>query len=90
MSNKKAETLWGVNVVSFGLFAVLTLTGLTNWLLLPRGYEAAGAGFLISLRHLLRGIHEWTAVLFIITVLIHLGLHGAYLRSKIKKNGPKK
>ena len=86
MPSSKAAKLWLVNVVSFVLFSVLTVTGLVNWLLLPRGYKAAG-GFLISLRHFLRTIHEWTAVLFILAVLVHLVLHWTYIKSNLKKHG---
>lgn len=86
MSSNKAAKLWFVNVVSFILFSILTFTGLINWLLLPKGYKAAG-GFLISLRHVLREIHEWTAVLFIIAVVVHLVLHWPYITSNLKKYG---
>jgi len=87
MPSNKAAKLWFVNIASFILFSVLTVTGLTNWLLLPRGYKAAG-GFLISLRHFLRGVHKWTAVLFILVVLVHLVLHWKYIKSNLKKHGP--
>jgi hypothetical protein len=84
MSNNKGATLWTVNMVSFILFIVLTVTGLINWLLIPGGYRGEG-GFLMSFRHLLREIHEWTALLFIIVVVIHLMLHGPYIRANLKK-----
>ncbi len=87
MADKKAATLWRVNLISFGLFCVLALTGLTNWLVLPRGYAAGGADLWVSLRHFLRFVHEWTAGLFILAVLVHLALHGGYIRSRLKK-GP--
>jgi hypothetical protein len=86
MSNTKAAKLWFVNVVSFVLFSILAITGLTNWLLMPRGYAASG-GFLISLRHFLRQVHEGTAVLFILVVLVHLALHWTYIKSNMKKHG---
>ena len=86
MPSNKAAKLWFVNVVSFILFSILTFTGLTNWLLLPRGYKAAG-GFLISLRHFLRHVHEWTAVVFILVVLVHFVLHWTYIKSNLKKHG---
>jgi hypothetical protein len=86
MPSNKAAKLWFVNIASFILFAILTLTGLINWLMLPRGYKAAG-GFLISLRHFLRQVHEWTAVLFIIAILFHLVLHWTYIKTNLKKHG---
>jgi len=84
MSNKKAVKLWVVNVVSFVLFLFLSITGLTNWLLLPRGYETRVRS-LISLRHFLRDIHEWAALGFIIIITIHLVMHWPYIKSNLKK-----
>jgi hypothetical protein len=86
MSNNKGETLWFVNVLSFILFSILTITGLINWLIITGGYRGEG-GFLMSLRHFFRGIHEWTALLFIIVVVIHLVLHWPYIKSHLKKLG---
>ena len=79
-------TLWIVNIVSFILFLILTVTGLVNWLLIPRGHGAEG-GVLISFRHFFREIHEWTALLFIIAVVIHLMLHWSYIKLNLKKHG---
>jgi len=47
---EKVSRLWIVNVISFFLFSFLGVTGLINWLVLPRGYGQS-AGFLVSLRH---------------------------------------
>jgi len=78
----KATRIWFVNILSFILFSILTITGLINWLLLPRGYGAGG--FLVSTRHLFRDIHHWTALLLIIVVVVHLAMHWAYIKSKLK------
>lgn len=86
MPNNKGMTLWSVNIASFVLFLILTLTGLINWLLIPGGFRGEG-GFMMSVRHFLRGIHEWTALLFIITVVIHLMLHWSYIKLNFKKHG---
>jgi hypothetical protein len=86
MSNGKSSKLWKVNVISFILFIILGSTGLLNWLVLPRGYEARG-GFLTSLRHFFIAIHEWTALIFMIVVAIHIILHWPYLKSNLKKYG---
>jgi len=83
MQGAKAAKLWLVNVISFVLFSVLSLTGSVNWLLLPRG-PGAGGGFPVWLRHFLRGVHEWTALVFMITILIHITLHWGYIKSKLK------
>ena len=85
MSMNKAEKLWFVNIISFGLLSILTLTGLINWLIIPRGGGAEG-GFTI-LRHFLRQVHEWTALLFIIIILIHLALHWTHIKSNLQKYG---
>jgi hypothetical protein len=86
MSNGKSSKLWKVNVISFILFIILGSTGLLNWLVLPRGYEARGS-FLTSLRHFFIAIHEWTALIFMIVVAIHIILHWPYLKSNLKKYG---
>jgi hypothetical protein len=86
MNIKKTFKLWTVNVLSFILFILLSITGLLNWLVLPRGYEARGSVF-VSVRHFLITIHEWTALIFMITIVIHIILHWTYIRSNFKKYG---
>ncbi len=86
MVESRALKLWYINVVSFLLFSLLGVTGLINWLVLPRGYETGG-GFLRSLRHLFREVHAWSALLFVIVVIVHLVLHRGYVRSNLKKYG---
>ena len=83
MSTDKARKLWTVNVIAFILLAILALTGTINWLLLPRGYQAGGA--LVSLRHFLRDVHAWSAVFFIISMLVHWSLHWSYLQNNLKR-----
>ncbi len=84
MNVKKAFKLWTVNVLSFILFVLLSVTGLLNWLVIPRGYEARGS-VLVSVRHFLITIHEWTASIFMIMITIHIILHWKYIRSNLKK-----
>jgi hypothetical protein len=86
MANGKALKLWTVNVISFILFVILCITGLINWLVLPRGYEARG-NFLVSLRHLFVDVHEWTGLIFMGMVVIHIVLHWPYIKSNLKKYG---
>ena len=43
MPTGRSSKLWMVNVMSFILFFILCGTGLLNWLVLPRGYEARGS-----------------------------------------------
>lgn len=64
----------------------LSFTGLMNWLVLPKGYQARGSG-LVSFRHFLTDIHEWTALLFMITIAIHIVLHWEYIRTHLRKPG---
>jgi len=78
----KAKIRWMVNVASFILLSLLTLTGLINWLLLPRG-PGPGRGLGTSVRHFLIGVHEWTAILFIVAIGIHIGLHWSYVKSNL-------
>jgi len=86
MPNRKSVKLWVVNVASFVLFVLLSITGLTNWLLLPRGYETRDRS-LISLRHFLRDVHGWIALGFIVVIAIHIVLHWPYLKSNLRKYG---
>jgi hypothetical protein len=86
MSNGRSSKLWVVNVISFLLFIVLCITGLLNWLVLPKGYEVRGS-FLVSLRHFSIAFHEWAALIFIIVVAVHIVLHWPYIKSNLKKYG---
>jgi len=86
MSNGRSSKLWIVNVTSFILFIILCSTGLLNWLVLPRGYQARGS-FLVSLRHFFITIHEWAALIFMVVVAIHIILHWPYIKSNLKKHG---
>ncbi len=86
MSNGKSNQLWLVNIFSFILFSILTITGLINWAILPRG-PRSNDGFLITLRHFFRDVHEWAALGFIILVAIHLFLHWGYIRTNLKRYG---
>jgi len=78
----KQSRQWIVNVISFFLFSLLSVTGLVNWLVLPRGYGSS-AGFLVSLRHSLVTLHEWTALLFMIVIGVHISLHWAYVKKSL-------
>lgn len=85
----KPSKLWIVNVISFLLFSLLSVTGLINWLLLPRGYGSRG-GFLVSVRHALVTVHEWTALLFMIIIGIHISLHWTYIKKTLDKHRKRK
>jgi len=85
MANGKALKLWTVNVISFILFVILCSTGLINWLVLPRGYQARG-DFLISLRHFFITLHEWVGMMFIVLIIIHIVMHWDYIKSNLKKS----
>jgi hypothetical protein len=80
----KLSGFWIVNVISFFLFSLLSITGLINWLLLPRGYGSR-VGFLVSLRHSLVTVHEWTALLFMIAIGVHIWLHWAYVKKSLDR-----
>ena len=86
MPNGKYSKLWIVNVISFILFVILSSTGLINWLVLPKGYEARG-NFLVSLKHFFITLHEWAGLIFIVLIAIHIVLHWPYLKSNLKKYG---
>jgi hypothetical protein len=82
MASEKASRIWIVNMISFILFSVLTVTGLINWLL-PHGNRGGGA--LISLRHFLMGIHEWAGLFFVVVIVFHVALHWAYIKTNLKR-----
>ncbi|WP_319404518.1 DUF4405 domain-containing protein [uncultured Desulfosarcina sp.] len=82
----KPLKLWTVNVISFVLFSLLAVTGLVNWLVLPHG-SGHREGLLIGTRHLLMEVHAWLAILFLVAIAIHLGLHGSYIKANLKKSG---
>ena len=86
MSNGRSSKLWIINVISFILFIILCSTGLINWLVLPKGYQARGS-FLVSLRHFFIAFHEWAALVFMIVVAVHIVLHWPYIKSNLKKYG---
>jgi Domain of unknown function (DUF4405) len=86
ISNGRSSKLWIVNTISFLLFIFLFSTGLINWLVLPRGYEARG-NFGVSLRHFLIGLHEWAGLIFMVLIAIHIALHWPYVKSNLKKHG---
>jgi hypothetical protein len=86
MATGKSLMLWRVNVMSFILFFILCSTGMLNWLVLPRGYEARGS-FLVSLRHFLIAFHEWTALIFMILIAVHIVLHWTYIKTNLLKYG---
>ena len=89
MDMKKKDLLLCVSSAMFVLFSVLGLTGLINWLILPRG-RGNDEGFLISLRHFFRDIHEWAGLFFIVVVLVHLWLHKDYIINNWNKYIAKK
>lgn len=84
----KLSTLWIVNVISFFLFSLLGVTGLVNWLFLPRGY-GSGAGVLVSIRHFLVTFHEWTGLFFLIVIGIHISLHWTYVKKSLDRDREK-
>jgi hypothetical protein len=80
MPSEKPLLRWRINMGSMAALALLALTGLISWLL-PRG----GGN---PLRHFLHWIHEGAAVLFLVLILWHLGLHADYLKRSWQRFGP--
>ena len=89
MSGNRSLKLWLVNIISFILLAILFVTGLMNWLVLPKGYEARGS-FLVSVRHFLVDFHAWTAVIFIVVIVLHIFLHWPYVKAQFRETGTAK
>ena len=82
---KKMSKLWAINTMSFVLFILLSITGLINWLVLPKGYELRGS-FLISIRHFLIEVHQLAGLIFIIIVAMHVILHWGYIKAQLLKS----
>jgi len=74
---------WIINVVAFILFALMVITGAAAWLL-PHGGGPASAVY--GLRQALRAVHQVGALLFSLTIVIHLLLHARYIRQNLKKS----
>lgn len=86
MTLQKKVQLWVVNVIAFVLFSLLALTGLINWLVLPHG-AGRRDGLMLETRHLLRDVHAWVAVFFLVAIAIHLMLHWPYIRANLATMG---
>ena len=86
MAMQRNVKLWTVNMVAFVLFALLAVTGLINWLVLPHG-GGQRERLLIGTRHLLMSIHAWLAILFMVAIAIHLVLHWSYIKANLNKSG---
>ena len=86
MSSTKALKLWILNVISFILFVMMSTSGLVNWLILPRGHGVR-EGILVSVRHFLISVHQWTALIFIAVIVVHVSFHWAYLKTNLKRYG---
>lgn len=86
-NNDRASKRWGVNVVTFVFLVILAVTGLINWLLLPRGGYHGGENALVAVRHFLLEVHQWTALLFIISIVVHWVLHWNYIKANLRRHG---
>jgi hypothetical protein len=86
VTSNRSLKLWMVNVVSFLLLSLSTVTGLMNWLVLPKGYEAR-RGFALTARHLLLDVHQWAGLAFMVIIVIHIVLHWSYIKHNLGKYG---
>lgn len=84
MNLKKRQMLWYVNLGLFGSSTLLFITGLINWLILPRGSETTNT-VLVTIRHLIRDTHEWCGLFFMLLVFLHIYLHKDYVVANFKK-----
>jgi hypothetical protein len=84
--NEKNAKLWAIHIMSFFFSSYLNITGLINWLMLPKGYELRGSS-LIFIRHFLIEVHQWAGSIFIIIVAVHVILHWGYIKAQVVKSG---
>jgi hypothetical protein len=85
MTTPRNKTLWVVNVVSFVIMSLLAITGLINWLVLPRG--GGRNSWMTETRHLIMDGHAWLAVAFLLSIGIHLWLHWPYIKANLARSG---
>lgn len=82
---KKNEIKYLVDLVSLLAFVVLVVSGFVLWFALPRGGgRQSGSVYLGIVRNDWIAIHDWTGVLLIISIGIHLLLNLKWIVSMTK------
>lgn len=77
--------------LQFAAFLMVSLSGLVNWLVLPGGGYRGGRNplyhttFLSLNRPDWTDVHLWSALLFIIIVIIHLALHWQWIMCVVRR-----
>ncbi|WP_319524510.1 DUF4405 domain-containing protein [uncultured Desulfosarcina sp.] len=85
MASQKNMKLWVVDVVSFIVLSLLAITGLVNWLVLPRG--GGRNSWVTETRHFIMDVHAWLAVVFLLTIGVHIWLHWSYIKTNLARYG---
>ena len=82
MPKNKNKLCWFVNILSFLLFLSVACTGIITMHLKGEGHNRG----VINSKHIITEIHEVTAILFIIIVIVHLILHIKYIKNNLFSN----
>jgi hypothetical protein len=85
---------FGLNCFQFICVLILAVSGLVRWLVLSSGYGYGyqGGRFLNNInppvfifdRHTWGDIHQWTAVIFLVLIVLHLILHWRWITAMFK------
>jgi len=82
MNKNKVKLL--VDVLMFIDFLIIAFSGFVLWFVLPRGSGRLGNEF-IFYRETWLGIHDWTGVILIILLILHLILNWQWIKSWFRK-----
>lgn len=77
--NKNKLKFW-VDILMFLDFLLVSISGFVLWLVLPRGSGKFGESFIFSREQWL-WLHDWSSVILITLILIHLILNWIWIKS---------
>ena len=77
------KTKFIVDLLMFVDFLVIAISGFVLWFVLPRGSGRLGESF-IFLRENWLTIHNWSAVLLIFFLILHLILNWSWIKGMFK------
>jgi cytochrome b561 len=84
---------WLINYVLFVLLLLLgfiqAISGFLLWLVIPGGHSGFGInqvdGTVLWSRYTWIEIHDWTAIILVVVVIIHIILHWKWITQTTKK-----
>ncbi len=76
----RVRFLFVLAVLAVVAFLVEVVSGLVLWLILPRGLGRGHAGY----RETWLDIYDWTAVVLIVIIAVHIYVHRQWLNRQIR------